>query len=185
MVLYSERTQSRVNTPVNICIGALIIKELFQLSDDELVEGLMLDIRYQYALHTTSFAEQPLSDKSLSRFRNRCYKYETLYGVDLLHDCITGLSRQIAKIMEIIPKIRRMMGTGRFRQLARIRNGVETIPSMLRRIYGADRMAVSGLIKNRLYFGCKVAALNVRKLFTFRSGRDIMPQIHYWRRRDR
>ena len=74
-VLYSNKA-SRPNTPVNVIIGALIIKELFDLSDDEMVENLMLDPRYQYALHTTSFAEQPLSDKTLSRFRKRCYDYE-------------------------------------------------------------------------------------------------------------
>jgi len=107
-VLYSTRTQSRGIIPVNICISALIIKEMFQVSDDEIVESLMLDVRYQYALHTNNFEEQPLSDKSLTRFRKRCYEYETTYGVDLLHDCITGLSKQIAKIMRISPKIRRM-----------------------------------------------------------------------------
>lgn len=53
---------------VNIIVGALIIKELFDLSDDEVVENLMLDIHDQYALRTTSFEEQPLSDKTLSRF---------------------------------------------------------------------------------------------------------------------
>jgi hypothetical protein len=89
-VLYSS-TASRPNTPVNICIGALIIKEMFGISDDEVVENLMLDPRYQYALHTTSCEEQPLSDKTLSRFRKRCYDYETVYGVDLLHDCMNGL----------------------------------------------------------------------------------------------
>ena len=55
-VLYSENA-SRPNTPVNIIVGALIIKELFDLSDDEMVENLMLDIHYQYALRTTSFEE--------------------------------------------------------------------------------------------------------------------------------
>ena len=45
-------------------MGALIIKELFNMSDDEIVETLMFDIRFQYALHTTSFDEQPLSDPS-------------------------------------------------------------------------------------------------------------------------
>ena len=49
-VLYSSNA-SRPNTPVNVCIGALIIKEIFGISDDELVENLMLDPRYQYALH--------------------------------------------------------------------------------------------------------------------------------------
>lgn len=107
-MLYSSRTQCRANTPVNICVGALIIKEMFQNSDDNIVESLMLDTRYQYALHTTSYEEQPLSDKTLSRFRERCYNYEATYGIDLLHDCITGLSKQIAHIMNISPKIRRM-----------------------------------------------------------------------------
>lgn len=107
-VLYSDRTQCRSNTPVNICIGALIIKELFQISDDEIVENLMLDPRYQYALHTTSFQEQPLSDRTLSRFRKRCYDYESAYGIDLLHDCVTDLSGKIAKMMNITPRIKRM-----------------------------------------------------------------------------
>lgn len=75
-VLYSSNA-SRPNTPVNVCIGALIIKELFGISDDEVVENLMLDPRYQYALHTSSFEEQPLSDKTLTRFRKRCYDYES------------------------------------------------------------------------------------------------------------
>lgn len=106
-VLYSDKA-SRPNTPVNVIIGALIIKELFDLSDDEIVENLMLDPRYQYALHTTSFTEQPLSDKTLSRFRKRCYDYESTYNVDLYHDCITDLGSKIAKMMKLNSRIRRM-----------------------------------------------------------------------------
>ena len=89
-------------------MGALIIKELFDYSDDELVENLMLDLHLQYALHTTSFVEQPLSDKSLSRFRSRCYAYETAHGVDLYHGCVKDLSSKIAKLMNINGRIRRM-----------------------------------------------------------------------------
>lgn len=107
-VIYSDREQSRSNTPVNICVGALIIREMFQISDDEMVENLMLDPRYQYALHTTSFDEQPLSDKTLSRFRKRCYDYELETGVDLLHGCVTDLSGKIAEMMKVNPRIRRM-----------------------------------------------------------------------------
>lgn len=106
-ILYSSNA-SRPNTPVNVCIGALIIKEIFGISDDEVVENLMLDPRYQYALHTTSFDEQPLSDKTLTRFRKRCYDYESIYGIDLLHECITGLGTNIAKLMDINPRIKRM-----------------------------------------------------------------------------
>lgn len=106
-VLYSSNA-SRPNTPVNVCIGALIIKEIFGISDDEIVENLMLDSRYQYALHTTSCEEQPLSDKTLSRFRKRCYDYESAYGVDLLHGCMIGLGGKITKMMDINPRIKRM-----------------------------------------------------------------------------
>ncbi len=106
-ILYSNKA-SRPNAPVNIIIGSLIIKELFDYSDDEIVENLMLDLHLQYALHTTSFAEQPISDKTLSRFRKRCYDYETLYGVDLYHDCVKDLSDKIAKVMKLNGRIRRM-----------------------------------------------------------------------------
>ena len=106
-VLYSNKA-SRPNTPVNVIIGALIIKELFDYSDDEIVENLMLDLHLQYALHTTSYEEQPISDKTLSRFRKRCYDYETLHGVDLYHDCVKDLSDKIAKIMKLNGRIRRM-----------------------------------------------------------------------------
>lgn len=122
-ILYSSNA-SRPNTPVNVCIGALIIKEIFGISDDEVVENLMLDPRYQYALHTTSFDEQPLSDKTLTRFRKRCYDYESIYGIDLLHECITGLGTNIAKLMDINPRIKRMdsmMIAANIRKLSRIK----------------------------------------------------------------
>lgn len=106
-VLYSDKA-SRPNTPVNVIIGALIIKELFDYSDDEIVENLMLDLHLQYALHTTSYEEQPISDKTLSRFRKRCYDYETLHGVDLYHNCVKDLGGKIAKIMKLNGRIRRM-----------------------------------------------------------------------------
>ena len=106
-VLYSDKA-SRPNTPVNVLVGASIIKELFDYSDDEIVENLMLDLHLQYALHTTSYEEQPLSDKSLSRFRKRCYDYESLHGVDLYHECVNDLSGKIAKMMKINGRIRRM-----------------------------------------------------------------------------
>lgn len=106
-VLYSSKA-SRPNTPVNIIVGALILKEALGVTDDEVVQALMFDIRYQYALHTTSFKEQPLSDRTLSRFRARCLAYETETGIDLIHTCITGLSKEISELMGITPNMQRM-----------------------------------------------------------------------------
>ena len=106
-VLYSKKA-SRPNTPVNVIVGALILKEALGDTDDELVQALMFDIRYQYALHTTSFEEQPLSDRTLSRFRARCLAYETETGIDLIHACVTSLAKPIAEFMGITPDRQRM-----------------------------------------------------------------------------
>ncbi len=106
-VLYSAKA-SRPNTPVNVIVGALILKEVLGDTDDELVEALMFDIRYQYALHTTSFEEQPLSDRTLSRFRARVLAYETEHDVDLIHECIVKMAGELAGFMNITPKRQRM-----------------------------------------------------------------------------
>jgi len=65
-VLYSDNPATRPNSPVNVIIGLLIIKEIFQDSDEELIGSLHFDIRYQYALHTTSLERQPVSINTLS-----------------------------------------------------------------------------------------------------------------------
>lgn len=106
-VLYSDKA-FRPNTSVNVIIGVLIIKEYFDYLDDEIVENLMLDLHLQYVLHTTSFVEQPISDKTLSSFRKRCYDYKTLHGVDLYHDCVKDHSGKIAKIMKLNRRIWQM-----------------------------------------------------------------------------
>ncbi len=106
-VLYSDKA-SRPNTPVNVIVGALILKEALGDTDDELVEALMFDIRYQYALHTTSFEEQPLSDRTLSRFRARVLAYETEHDVDLIHECVVRMAKEISEFMNITPNMQRM-----------------------------------------------------------------------------
>lgn len=106
-VLFSDRP-SRANTPINVIIGALIIKEMFGLTDEEMVETLPFDIRFQYALHTSSFDEQPLNDRTLGRFRARCNAYEEQTGIDLIHDCIIRLSGKMAKMMKLNTGLRRM-----------------------------------------------------------------------------
>ena len=68
----------------------------------------MFDIRFQYALHTTSFDEQPMSDRSLGRFRERCRIYEEETGIDLLHPVIVSLSEEMAEMMKLDFSLERM-----------------------------------------------------------------------------
>ena len=64
------------------------------------------------------------------------------------------------------------MKTDKFKELARIRNGVETIPSILRRKYQIDHMPVRGLLSTKLRFGIKLAALNLKKLSAYLNSMD-------------
>ena len=106
--LYSEKTNSRPNAPVNVVVGALILKDFTNLTDGEITEACEFDFRYQYALHTTSFEDQPVSERSLSRFRSRLAAYELTTGEDLLHRCFTDMAEDMRKYMEISPSIKRM-----------------------------------------------------------------------------
>ena len=62
------------------------------------------------------------------------------------------------------------METDAFKMLARIRNGAETVMSVLRRVYHVDTMPVRGLLRGRLFFGFKIGAMNCKKLFAFMRG---------------
>ena len=44
------------------------------------------------------------------------------------------------------------------------------VEDLVEKLYHADWMPVHGIRRNRLFFGCKVAAFNVRKLFSYRKG---------------
>lgn len=150
-VLYCE-DNGRPNTPVNIIVGASIIKEMLDYSDDDMVEGLMLDVRLQYALHTTSFEEQPLSDKSLSNFRRRCYRYEQETGNDLLHTCIVSLSKSIAKVMKISGRTRRMdsmMIDANIKKLSRLELIYTCIADLVSRL---KKESVEGIPESLLHY---------------------------------
>ena len=150
-VLYCAEN-GRPNTPVNIMVGASIIKEMLGYSDDDMVEGLMLDVRLQYALHTTSFVEQPLSDKSLSNFRKRCYQHEQETGNDLIHTCITSLSREIAKVMKISGRTRRMdsmMIDANIKKLSRLELIYTCIADLVNRL---KKESVEGIPESLLHY---------------------------------
>ena len=107
-VLYSSNPASRPNTPVNVIIGLLLLKEMFTNTDEECMQELLFDIRYQYALHTTSYEEQPISDRTISRFRERLYWYEKETGIDLMKEEMEALANEFVKFMKINPVMKRM-----------------------------------------------------------------------------
>ena len=61
----------------------------------------MFDIRYQHALHTTSFQEQPVSKKSLTNFRAVVYRYNQEHGVYLIQKEIEAQAKAFSKLLKI------------------------------------------------------------------------------------
>ena len=58
-VLYCE-DNGRPNTPVNVIIGALILKEMSKLTDEELLESILLDSRYHIRKALNAFTSHEL-----------------------------------------------------------------------------------------------------------------------------
>ena len=66
------------------------------------------------------------------------------------------------------------MKTEEFSQYARFRNGVEAIPSLLRRRYNVDKIPTRGKNRTRFHFGFKIAALDFQKLLDYINSLDIV-----------
>lgn len=150
-VLYSSNDPSRPNTPINVIIGALMLKELNGLTDDELIGSICCDIRYQYALHTTSYKEQPVSDRTFSRFRERLYNYELENGVDLLSDEMKSLSNKYADFMKLrkgVKRIDSLMVATHSRTLSRIQIIYRVVANALKLMHrlGCDDQIPSDLL---------------------------------------
>ena len=107
-VIYSDNPATRPNNPVNVYFGLLILKEIFTQTDEECIDSLMFDVRYQYALHTTSFKEQPISKNSLSNFRMAVYRYNEKHGVDIIQEEIESHAKEFTKLLNIDGRTIRM-----------------------------------------------------------------------------
>ena len=61
------------------------------------------------------------------------------------------------------------MKNEKFKNYAKFRNGVETIPSNIRRNYHLEKIP-SGKQRGKFFFGAGIAVLNSRKLFNYVKG---------------
>lgn len=137
-VLYSHNAASRPNNPVNAVIGSLMLKELFNLTDDELLASILCDVRFQYALNTTSFKDQPFSDRTFSRFRERLYLYNLETGRDLLHEEMEAMADAFVKYLDINPSIKRMdslMVSSSCKKMSRLEILYTCVSNMIKAVY--------------------------------------------------
>jgi len=151
-VLYSDTKASRPNNPVNAVVGSLILKELFTLTDDELLASILCDIRFQYALNTTSLKDQPFSDRTFSRFRERLYLYTLETGVDLLHEEMEAMAEVFVKYLNINPSVKRMdslMVSSSSKKMSRLEILYSCVQNMIKTI---NRTGENELLKNMEHY---------------------------------
>lgn len=174
-VLYSDRKFSRPNTPVNFIVGALILKENNSLSDDELVEAICCDLRYQYALHTTHLEEQPVSDRTFSRFRERLYNYTLQTGEDLLAqemESLTGVFKKYMSLNSGIKRMDSMMVASRCKRMSRLEIIYTTTANAVRLI---NRLGETELLSEGLLHYLEDEDLN--KTIYYCKGEDVEPRL--------
>jgi hypothetical protein len=96
-VLYSNKA-SRPNTPVNILVGLLFLKELCGWTDHEMISSLFFDYRVQYALGITELDKERICINTITNFRSRLCRYEEQTGVDLLQQEVDALTQAMVNI---------------------------------------------------------------------------------------
>lgn len=114
---------------------------------------------------------------SFMKQSNQCavsFLHDQCAGCPYQNQCRPKIFKRVAKIVTSKAahehaKIQRNMNSEKYKNYARLRNWVETVPSNIRRNYHLEKMP-RGKQRGKFFFGSKIAALNFRKLFNFRKG---------------
>lgn len=99
-VLYSDN-YSRPNSPVNLLVGLLFLKELTGCTDEELIGSLYFDYRVQYALGITDFEKERICINTIGNFRKRLVEYAEATGIDIFHQEVASLSEKLVEIAKM------------------------------------------------------------------------------------
>lgn len=107
-VLYSDNAATRPSTPIEQIVGALIIKEMFGVTDEELLQNIMTNITYQYALGLTSAMDISFSERTFGRFRARLNEYQERTGIDLIQQEQEEIASRFCGLLGISGSKKRM-----------------------------------------------------------------------------
>jgi len=139
-MMYSEKG-SRPNKPANILIGLEIIKQLFNYTDDELVELFHTDLRTMYALGLTDPGEVSLAIRTLYYFRSRLIEYDIKHNTSLLKEVLKDISLDLSEKFKIDLHIQRMdssMIEANIKRLTRLNLFVKVIHNFLKILKSDD-----------------------------------------------
>ena len=111
---------------------------------------------------------KPSKQCNVSFYREQCV------GCPYQDKCNPKIYKRVSKVVTSKAaheraKTKRFMDTEEFKNYARLRNGIETVPSNIRNNYHLEKLP-RGKQRGKFFFGSKIMALNFKKLFNFMKG---------------
>ncbi|WP_414150166.1 transposase [Acetobacterium carbinolicum] len=153
VVLFNEGQDLDTNIPISSVVGALILKEVFNLTDDEFLRFLISDLRFQYALQLTNLDKQSFNEQTLSQFRKKVYAYSIKTGRNLLFEEMESMVMAMVDFLSIQPDLYR----GKSVNVAlncRLMSQLEVIHNcmsdLVKRIYNIDETFASNIFSHYL-----------------------------------
>jgi hypothetical protein len=129
--LFSE-IESRPNAPINIIVGAEILKAGFGWSDEEMVEHLAFDLLTRYALGLDEIGVEAPTIRTFYNLRRRVRKYGKETGINLYSEVFARITdEQIAKFL-VKTNWQRMDSTQLLSNIARL-NRLELVIATLQK----------------------------------------------------
>jgi hypothetical protein len=140
-VLYSEKV-SRPNLPVNLYVSLEILKELFGLSDEELLDRFHFDNLFIFAMGLNRIGERTISERAFYYTRSRVVDYEERTGINLFEKVFLKLKDDYIEKFSVSQKIKRIDSTligSNIRRLNRLKLFLEVLSYFLKNI---DKMSL-------------------------------------------
>lgn len=135
-VLYSKKT-SRPNTPVNIYVSLEILKELFGLSDEQLLDRFHFDNLFIFALGLNRIGDKTISERAFYYMRHRVVDHEDKTGINLFEKVFTNLKDDYIKKFAINQDVKRIDSTligSNIRRLNRLKLFLEVLNHFLKKL---------------------------------------------------
>lgn len=148
-VLYSDKV-SRPNLPVNLYVSLEILKELFGLSDEELLDRFHFDNLFIFAMGLNRVGEKTISERAFYYTRSRVVDYEERTGINLFEKVFLKLKDDYIKKFGVSQKIKRIDSTligSNIRRLNRLKLFLEVLSYFLKNIDDRNLLKISEEIR--------------------------------------
>jgi hypothetical protein len=139
--LYSDKA-SRPNAPINCLVAALILKQKYNWSYDELFEQIEFNILTKTALGLDTLDDIPFDDATIFNFQNRLLKHEVETGVNLMEQLFDNLTKAQIKELKLKTDIQRsdsLMASSNIRSYSRLQLLVEVLLRLWKLMDEADK----------------------------------------------